>query len=77
MLLSIATVQYKSKQSTKYTIKAILCEGKTQGSTEFITLRTLVVPLLHLGTTAQGLRVITSVDPCVSKSNYYLVTLAM
>ena len=30
------------------------------------------MPSLHLGTTAQGLRVINSVDPCVLKSNYYV-----
>ena len=45
---------------------------KTQGSTKFITLRPLVAPSLRSGATAQGLRVINSVDPCVSKSNYYI-----
>ena len=45
---------------------------KTQGSTEFITLRPLVAPSLCSGATAQGLRVMNSVDSCVLKSNYYL-----
>ena len=43
----------------------------TQGTTEFITLRPLVVPSLRSGAKAQGLQVINSVDPCVLKSNYY------
>ena len=43
---------------------------KTQGSTEFITLRSLVAPLLCPGTTTQSLQFINSVDPCVLKSNY-------
>ena len=37
---------------------------------EFITLRSLVVPSLCSGATAQGLRVINSIDPCVLRSNY-------
>ena len=45
---------------------------KTRGSTEFITFRPLVVSSLCSGTTAQGLRVTNSVDPCVLRSNYYL-----
>ena len=45
---------------------------KTQGSTEFITLRPLVAPSLGLGTTAQDLQVINSVDHCVLKYNYYV-----
>ena len=47
---------------------------KTQWYTEFLTLRPLVLPLFHLGATAQGLQVIISVDSCVLKSNYYLKT---
>ena len=39
---------------------------------EFITLRPLVAPSLRSGATAQGLRVINSVDPCVLESNYYI-----
>ena len=53
-----------------YNLKKL--DFKTQGSTEFITLRSLVAPSLRSGTTAQGLQVINSVDPCVLKSNYYL-----
>ena len=44
---------------------------KTQGTTEFITLRPLVAPERSEGATAQGLRVINSVDPCVLKSNLF------
>ena len=47
---------------------------KTQWYTEFLTLRPLVLPLFHLGATAQGLQVIISVDPCVLKTNYFLNT---
>ena len=43
---------------------------KTQGTTWFITLSPLVAPSLCSGATAQGLRVINSIDPCVLKSNY-------
>ena len=32
----------------------------------------LIAPSLRLGTTAQGLQVINSVDPCVLKCNYYI-----
>ena len=39
---------------------------------EFITLRPLVAPSLCSGTTAQGLWVINSIDPCVLKSNCYV-----
>ena len=46
--------------------------GSGLGSTEFITLRPLVVSLLCSGSTAQGLWIINSVDPCVLKSNYYI-----
>ena len=39
--------------------------GHAHGSTEFVTLRPLVVvPSLWSDTTAQGLQVINSVDPC-------------
>ena len=48
-------------------------EFKTQRSTEFITPRPLVMPSLCLGSTAQGLKVINFVDPCVLKSNYYIL----
>ena len=48
---------------------------KSKGAMEFITLRPLVAPLLCSGTTAKGLRVINSIDPCVLKSNYYLVAI--
>ena len=58
--------------SCKGTISLKKLDFKTQGSTEFITLRPLVVPSLWLGATAQGLQVINSVDPCVLKSNYYI-----
>ena len=37
-----------------------------------MTLRPLVAPSLRSGATAQGLRIINSVDPWVLKSNYYL-----
>ena len=47
---------------------------QTQGSTEFITFKPLLAPLLHLSATAQGFWVINSVDPCVLKFNYYLST---
>ena len=36
------------------------------------TFRPLVAPSLCLGATAQSLRVINSVNPCVLKSNYYI-----
>ena len=41
---------------------------------ECITLRSLVVPSLRLGATAQGIQVINYVDPCVLKSNYYVAS---
>lgn len=41
---------------------------------ELITLRPLGTPKRSEGATAQGLRIINSVEPCVLKSNYYIGT---
>ena len=57
-----------------FTVRIYKLGFETQGSMEFITLKPLVAPSLRLGATAQGLRVINSVDPCVLKSNYYVVS---
>ena len=49
-----------------------LVKGHNTEIRDFLPLRSLVVPSLHLGVTAQGLWLINSVDPYVLKSNYYL-----
>ena len=80
MLLLIAATFFRcllvtgSCKGTITSLSSKKLDCKTQGSTEFITLRPLVAPLFHLGATAQVLQFINSVDPCVLKSNYYVET---
>ena len=63
--------------SHNYVYSLIKLDFKTQVSTEVINLKLLVAPSLCLSTTAQDLRIINSVDPCVLKSNYYLFMIGM
>ena len=60
-----------SSKGINYSLKSF--NFKTQRTAKFITFRPLVVPSLHLGTTADGLGVINSIDPWVLKSNYLVL----
>ena len=45
---------------------------------EFITLRSVVVPSLHMGITVQDLQVVNSVYPCMCfEDNYYVIKVCM
>ena len=48
------------------------CIGFKFAVSPITNIKPLVAPERSEGATAQGLRVINSVDPCVLKSNYYL-----